>query len=307
MSHEQIDHTGIKAMRITRLLLIGCCLLLSSLSRAETILVVIPGSSSLTDEFIDQLRAQRSEDRVLVHNLAQDAPAPEASVLVTMGSSSMQWRFEQDISTPTIGTYISRSRLSDGQWTPLPAHMQIILANPAPSRQLKLASLLIPRLSAVGALYSPAHQAQVIEWQQAAAAINLDLYSLALENQQQLGRQLTDLLDNSDVLVAIDDPSVYNANNLKAILLSSYTRNKVMIGPSAPFIDAGSLSTTYSTPAQMADSVAARLGQPWRPGSVHYPEHFSVLSNAQVARSLGFPPPDDEALAEQLKQQELQQ
>ncbi|WP_022964243.1 hypothetical protein [Halopseudomonas pelagia] len=307
MSHEQIDHIGIQAMKILRLLLIGCGLLLSSLSNADTLLVIIPGPSSLTAEFIDHLRAQRSEDEVLVHNLANNDPAPNASLLVVMGSTSMQWRLEQNIDTPTIGIYISRSSLADQKWLPLPDHIQIILANPAPSRQLKLASLLTPRLSAIGALYSPAHQAQLAEWQQASSAIGVDFFSLPLENQQQLSRQLTELLENSDVLVAIDDPSIYNANNLKAILLSSYTRNKVLIGPSAPFINAGSLSTTYSTPSQMAQSVDDTLTRPWQPGAIDYPRYFSVLSNAQVARSLGFPPPNDEDLADKLRQQEERQ
>lgn len=307
MSLDQRNPGGRRVLSILRQLLIGCCLGLSSLSNAETIVVVIPGASSLTEEFIDALREQRSADDVLVHNLADNQPAPEASLLVTMGSSSLQWRLKQSTDTPTIGVYISRSGLDEQDSPPLPDHVQIILANPAPSRQVKLASLLIPRLATVGALYSPAHQAQLPEWQQASAEAGLELVSLAVENQPRLGRQLTELLGSSDALVAIDDPNVYNAGNLKTILLSSYTRNTVLIGPSAPFIKAGSLSTTFSTPGEMARSVHETLTRPWQPGATGYPRYFSVLSNAQVARSLGFPTPDDEELADQLRQQEARQ
>lgn len=307
MSHVQNDQNGTQVMQVIRLLLIGCGVLLSALVRADTLLVVIPESSSLTAEFIEQLRDKRRGDRILVHNLALagSATAPSASLLITMGSNSLQWRLQQDLDTPTIAIYVSRSGLTRLGLSTLPDSMQLLLANPQPSRQLKLATLLMPKTVEVGALFSAQHQGQLPEWEQAATALGLNLVSLPLASQEQLGRQLIDLLDSSDVLIALDDPDIYNADNLKTILLSSYTRNKVLIGPSAPFINAGSLSTTYSTPGQMAQSIDEVLGAPWQAGRIRYPQYFSVLSNPQVARSLGFPPPDDDALAERLRQQEV--
>lgn len=305
MSHEEIDHTGTKAMKHFRLLLFGCCLLLSALVRADTLLVVIPERSSLTDEFIASLREQRSNDDILVHDLAASSPAPNASVLITMGSSSLQWWLKQSLDKPTIATYISRSGLTDLALPNLPESTQILLANPAPARQLRLAQLLMPKAVDIGALFSPKHLAQLAEWQTSSNALGVNLVSRPLASQEQLGRQMSELLDRSDILVALDDPTIYNADNLKTILLSSYTRNKVLIGPSAPFINAGSLSTTYSTPEQMARSVDDLLGNPRQAGLISYPRYFSVLSNPQVARSLGFPPPDDDALSERLRQQEV--
>ena len=110
-------------MTAIRMLLIVCCML-------------------LTDEFIEDLRRHRSDDNVSVYNLESGGPVPEASLLITMGSSSLQWRLKQVSDTPTIGTYISRSSLP-----PIPDYLQIILANPAPHRQLQLARLLIPPLA----------------------------------------------------------------------------------------------------------------------------------------------------------------
>ena len=93
-------------------------------------------------------------------------------------------------------------------------------------------------------------------------------------------------------------------DNLKTILLSSYSRSKVLIGPSAPFIDAGSLTTTYSSPDDMARSTAWLIKQGVPGSGSSYPKHFSVLSNAQVARSLGIPLPDDATLAQRLAELE---
>ena len=39
-------------------------------------------------------------------------------------------------------------------------------------------------------------------------------------------------------------------------------------------------------------------------GAASYPRYFSVLSNAQVARSLGIPLPDDATLARRLAELE---
>ena len=125
-----------------------------------------------------------------------------------------------------------------------------------------------------------------------------------MKRPDTLTRELLRVLEQSDVLIGIDAPTIYNADNLKAILLTSYSRNKVLIGPSAPFIEAGSLSTTYSTAEDMARSVALLLQQGELKSGTSYPAFFSVLSNAQVARSLGLPIPDDVKLSRELTELE---
>ena len=54
----------------------------------------------------------------------------------------------------------------------------------------------------------------------------------------------------------------------------------------------------------MARSVAKLLAEGTPAGGLSYPAHFSVLSNAQVARSLGLPVPDDAKLGRQLTELE---
>ena len=74
----------------------------------------------------------------------------------------------------------------------------------------------------------------------AAQRRKLKLQARSVADQQDLLRHLTSLLDDSEVLIGLDDPQIYNAANLKPLLLSAYNRNRVLIGPSAPFIAAGS-------------------------------------------------------------------
>lgn len=274
-------------------------------SHAATLMVVIPTPSILTAEFVSALRAERENDEIIVYSLA-DSVLPQArpDLIITMGTSSLKWQMTRADTTPTLATYVSRSGIRTAGLDLPPDHVRILLASPAPVRQLRLAGLLVPRLRTAALLHSPAHAGQVEAWSAAAEDTGVRLNIAELDSTEDLARSLVSVLDRGDVLLGLDDPQIYNADNLKTILLTSYTRDRVLIGPSAPFIAAGSLSTTFSSPAQTARSAGYLLDNPNAVSRVSYPRYFSVLSNQQVARSMGFAPPDDAALAAELARME---
>ncbi|CEA01192.1 abc transport system substrate-binding protein [Pseudomonas saudimassiliensis] len=280
-------------MRMPRLLMLALAWLLSMGSWADTIGVVIPQDTVLTRSFVEALASRMPADRLEVHVLGIPQVPDSASLLVTMGQEALQWRLAQSSQIPTIATYVTLDGLRELHDSVRPSSVQILLASAKPDRQLRLAQLLIPHMNTAGLLFSEQQQWQQRFWQAAAARQGVTLYARGVAHADELPRRLSDVLNQSDVLVGLDDPALYNAENLKTLLLTSYARRRVLIGPSAPFIAAGSLSTTYSTPENMAESVIAAWRQPWKPAAIRYPEQFSVLSNDQVAHSLGLPPPDD--------------
>lgn len=269
---------------------------------ADTLAIIQPRETELTRAFVETLRQTQPDGALQVHRLSDGPDLRSASVLVTMGLEALQWRLQQNIDTPTIATYITLDQL--GPEMRHPDFVQVLLASAQPERQLTLASLLLPRLQTMGMLHSGQQQWQTALWQRAAQRRQLEMVVHQVDQQQELLRSLSSVLNSSDVLIGIDDPQIYNADTLKPILLTSYNRQRVLIGPSAPFIAAGSLSTTYSSPQDMAHSTHQLLQQQWQNGAIHYPQRFSVLSNAQVARSLGLPPPDDSALQRMIQDQE---
>src|SRR5690606_8281655 len=120
-------------------------------------------------------------------------------------------------------------------------------------------------------------------------------------------RPLQQVLQDSDLLLAIDDSQLYNSQTAKTILLSSYSRQRAVIGPSAAFVKAGSLASSYSDQADWLATLAPLLDQPsqeW-PSSL-YPQHFTVISNRPVARALGLAPPDEPQLQRLLRDHEAQ-
>ena len=273
-------------------------------AQAGQALVVLPTQSSLTTAFINELQAALGTPvDVLTTATATLPPDAQYQHIITMGQDALDWRLRQRSQTPTLATYITSE-----YWYPrsqaAPPWLSALYADPEPARQLLLSRLLAPRMDRAGILLSPASRWQRAIWQAAADRQGITLTIAEVDGPDDLSRQLLSLLGRSDILLGTDDSSIYNADNLKTILLTSYSRNKVLIGPSAPFIDAGSLSTTYSSPQDMARSVAYLIEQGMPAGAASYPRYFSVLSNAQVARSLGIPLPDDATLARRLAELE---
>lgn len=270
-------------------------------AKADQIAVLVPTQSSLTQAFISELTKVLPGQRVISVVPDQQLPA-DTSLVITMGRSTLAYRQQQPATQPTLATYITLETLqADAQ---LGSNAHTLLANPAPTRQVALAKLLMPGASRLGVLISQQRQTQLPDWQNAATQAGRTLNAVVVPTGASLTRRLGEVILDSDILLGTDDSSIYNADNLKTILLTSYSRNKVLIGPSAPFIDAGSLSTTYSSPQDMARSVAYLIEQGMPASAASYPRYFSVLSNAQVARSLGIPLPDDATLARRLAELE---
>ena len=306
-----------KALR----LLLACLILVLTIqpARAAQALVVLPTQSSLTTAFVSELQAALGTPVEVITTATATLP-PEAryQYIITMGQDALDWRLRQRAQSRTLATYITSEYWHPRSQT-APPWLSALYADPEPARQLQLSRLLAPRLDRAGILLSRDSRWQRARWQAAAdqqgitltiADLNVSMATAAevtiaeVDGPDDLSRQLLGLLGRSDILLGTDDSSIYNADNLKTILLTSYSRNKVLIGPSAPFIDAGSLSTTYSSPQDMARSVAYLLEQGLPPQTTSYPRYFSVLSNAQVARSLGIPLPDDATLARRLAELE---
>lgn len=118
-------------------------------------------------------------------------------------------------------------------------------------------------------------------------------------------RPLQFLLGNSDLLLGIDDKQLYNSQSIKSLLLGSYAKNRALLGPTAAFVKAGSLASSYSDQEDWLDTLDELLGQAPRhwPLSL-YPGHFKVLGNRQVARSLGIDLASDADLGRRLAEGE---
>jgi ABC-type uncharacterized transport system substrate-binding protein len=86
---------------------------------------------------------------------------------------------------------------------------------------------------------------------------------------------------------------VYNTENIRNILLSTYRHNQGVIGFSADMVKAGALASTYSDisdiNAQVTEIAKDYLYGGELPGP-QFPRYFSTIVNIGVAKSLNVEP-----------------
>jgi hypothetical protein len=289
-------------------LLAGLCLLFAGLvcslpTRAADILLIGAEDSPAVQSFAQALREMRLDDSVRFQPLA-NLPAPnklpDSTRLILLDLPSLDWRLQDAQGPATLVLRISRLQARQRLGATQPPHLSLLWSDQPLDRQLRLIRILLPQARRIGVLYDGHSEFLLKELRQAALPLDLEVITERWDDTND-SRPLQSLLKNSDALLGLDDPDLYNPKTAKNLLLSSYARQLALIGPNAGFVKAGSLASTYSDQSDWLEILDDLLDQPpatWP--RAHYPQHFKVLSNPQVARSLGIEQMPDAFVATQL-------
>lgn len=291
---------------LTALLLWLACLFTLP-AQARDILLVSTEQSPALQDFTRALAQRRPNDQVRLES--PESLPPAASLdgetrLLLLGSGALNWRLASHDAPPALTLLVSRIEARQVLGEREPSHLSLLWSDPPPARQLQLALQLNPRPQRIGVLLGPASEFLLQELIPAAEKLGVELVS-ELQTRPDDSRPLRELLGRSDLLLGLDDKQLYNAQTIKGILLSAYAQNRALIGPTATFVKAGSLASTYSDQSDWLETLDTLLDEPaerW-PRSL-YPERFKVQSNRQVARSLGIDLPVDAELAQRLAEGE---
>ncbi len=292
--------------------LIGVCLAIGGLlwgltASGADILLTGAEDSPGVQTFIQALSERRPTDNVRFQPLASlpvPGQLPSATRLILLDLPSLDWRLQDSQGPATLVLRISRLQARQRLSNVLPARLSLLWSDPPLQRQLRLTRLILPQVRRVGVLYDRHSEFLLKELRLAALPLGLEIVTERWDNTSD-SRPLQALLKNSDVLLALDDPDLYNPKTAKNLLLSSYGRQMALIGPNAGFVKAGSLASTYSDQSDwlaVLDDLLDRPPATW-PRTL-YPNHFKVLSNPQVARSLGIEQMDEASVASQLAEGE---
>jgi hypothetical protein len=169
------------------------------------------------------------------------------------------------------------------------AAITAVYAEPAPADQLRLAALLYRRPVRVAALLG----GETAFLKPLLAADKVAVLE-ASGNRDAIGDDgginlLLNRIAQTDVLLALPDAAIYNTENFRNILLSTYRHKQGVIGFSADMVKAGALGTTYSEVedinAQVAEIAAAYVAGGALPAP-QFPRYFRSIVNEGVARSL---------------------
>jgi hypothetical protein len=195
----------------------------------------------------------------------RDAIARKSNaVVIAAFTSAHVWR-------AVVGT-VPRARMSS---------MTAIYAEPAPADQLRLIALLYNRPVRVSAIIS-SETAFLKPFLQGAAEI--EDYHMGDDINGALKR-----IAKGEVLLAMPDQVVYNTENIRNILLSTYRHNQGVIGFSSDMVKTGALASTFSEVedinAHVAEIAASFIASGELAGP-QFPRYFRTIVNTGVARSL---------------------
>jgi hypothetical protein len=181
-----------------------------------------------------------------------------------------------------------------------------LFAGPDPRRQVRLIRELLPAAGRVGLLLGPGTR-----WME--DYLSADIVSPPvryevrhMDDPGNLGPVLTRLLPRVDVLLAVQDPDLFNASTAKMVLLTSYRQRKPVVGPGAEFVRAGSLATTYSSGYDLVTTVGTLLDGFASDGDLPppaFPADFSVTVNEHVARAYDLVVRDPQWLVSRLRRE----
>ncbi len=161
------------------------------------------------------------------------------------------------------------------------------------AEQLELLKQLLPGDRRVGVLYSDRSENLLPELRALLSQHKLLLVPELVNQEDSLSAALADLLSEVDVLLALPDVSIYNANNARQLLMTAYRQGKPIIGPDDHWVRAGSLASVYISSDQLMIGLSSVLTALQRGESVVDPVTLdtSTIINGRVADTFGITVP----------------
>jgi len=233
-------------------------------------------------------------------------------LVITIGLKAAEFMESHQDGIAILHTLIARSAAPELELLPdqYHRHSAIYIDQPI-ERTLRLITFIEPIRKRLGLLLGPSTIEMRAEIARAARQTGLLMDSAYVSDARQVGSAIRQILKQSDVLLALPDPLVYNRQTIVNILLSSYHSRIPVIGFSAAYVKSGAIAAVYSTPDDIGRHISDLV---WRFLSSHstalpppeYPRYFHVETNRQVSYSLGIDLPSAHFIKQRLESLEGQ-
>ena len=173
---------------------------------------------------------------------------------------------------------------------------------PTLERQLALIKVLNPQVRQVAVFYSSKGKKWIEGLNKLAKGLNFKLLTSELADPLNWKREALKTLKDSDLVLGLKDSAIYNATNIRSILMRLYRAGRPLIGPDKGYVRAGAVASIYSGMPETLKICTELLNntQDW-PKVIHNP-YFNVSINAQVARSLNIVVQDSDQVAKAVKE-----
>ena len=278
-------------------------LLLCGIAHAKElrVLMVLSDSTPLYLNFAKSFSQNLPTDiRFDLIQHAEDFNAQKTDLIVSVGVRAA-YRVAEKTSQPLLAAMIPSKTYADLRTLKQGAISAIYLDQPW-RRQANLLHVVLPERKRIGVLYSAS--LDIPAMRRELALYHDTLIARHLSGGDTLSADLDDVLVESDVLLAVPDNEIYNANSIRNILLSSYRRGIPLVGVSEAYVRAGALCAIFSTPEQLAVQAVSATITYARTGKlpeVQFPVQYSIAVNRTVARAFGLVIEPDDALLLQIR------
>lgn len=243
------------------------------------------------------------------HELTEQDLAARALV-ITVGTRAAGAVAAVHTDAPVLHTIIPESahRALVPDAGPCPRQSAIFVDQPL-ARQAALAQAMFPEAVRYGILLGPTSAQRQPEIDALRLPAPRQLVIRSAGTEEKIARATNDLLQEVDLMLAVNDPLVLNRENAKWLLYSAYQRLLPVIGFSHAYVNAGASGAVISEPEQMAEQAAEITMQYLTRASdclpaAGFPDRFSIAVNQSVCSSLGGRSCDTGVLEQQLKEQE---
>ena len=214
-------------------------------------------------------------------------------LIITLGFNAASHLQEIQPKSPVLLSYITefeyqQLNLKDGDTA-------VLLEQPL-QRYLKFIKILLP-LKTVGIIKKKSNRLTDQELKSIQKKLDITLnqhsYSLPVKSIDAV----RNLLGESDLLLSLPEPNIYNRQSLKGILLTSYRQKKPVISYSPAHVKSGALAAIYASPKNIGNQIAGLLNQlnsqPYFSlQKRYYADTYNITINDQVAQSLEINLPD---------------
>jgi putative ABC transport system substrate-binding protein len=227
-------------------------------------------------------------------------------LIVAVGVRATQEMVALNLTIPILATLIPRSTFEKISRQRDYRQFSAVYLDQPLERQMELIRQTLPDRTRVGVALGPESRDTVELLQFAAKEAKFGLVVEKIGSAEELLPALQRLLADSDVLLALPDPLVFNRGTVQSLLLTTYRYQYPVIGFSKAYVRAGALAAVYTTPEQTGRQAGEMLqcvlhGEAWVLPPPEYPKYFSVSFNYMVARSLAINVCDEMALSRKLK------
>ena len=268
-------------------------------SQAEQFLIVASERSAAYAEATQAVIAELERGGVVRADIAQltadelGASDPSPKVFISLGASAFQKLTARELRAPVVAALIPRSsfeRVLKESDRKSAASVVVLYLDQPWNRQIDLLRLALPDARRVGVLFGSESMVRKPALAAAVQERGMEMVS-SVVSDNTLFSELKGILDNTDVVLAVPDPQVFNSATISNLLLSTYRARIPMVAFSPAYVKAGALLSLHSTPAQIGTQAAGMARTVFQGAAItptRYPAEFTITVNERVAQSLGL-------------------